>query len=693
MLRSTFCHLPGISQEREKSLWEQGVTDWDELEATGHSQLPLFANHAPRSTLLRELDASRRALEEGDVAFFASRIPKQHHYRLAAAFPQRTVFLDIETTGLSRYYDYLTLVGWSIGSEYFVTLRGEEPDALKDALTSAKVLVTFNGTIFDIPFLAQEYAGLDLPFAHVDLRFAARRVGLQGGQKEIERQLGRMRSAEIADVQGQAAPILWHRFRRGDLEAIRTLLSYNHADIEGMRWILDAVIERSFGSEQVLPRGSNGWHRFSDLRSDFSWSELAERAEAYQRVQLRGQVLRPSATIEDLIFTDREPILRVVGVDLTGADERPTGWCLLAGRSATTTLLRTDREILSETVSARPHVVSIDSPLSLPTGRIRVTDDDPGRESYGIMRYCERVLKRRGVNVYPALIPSMQRLTSRGMRLARELRRAGIPVIESYPGAAQDIMNIPRKRAGLEFLEAGLAEFGVTGEFLERSVSHDELDAITAAIVGVFFWSGRFERLGPEQFGEEALIIPDLHVDPTLWRKRPVIGFSGALASGKTTSARQLRDAVGLQYRRYSDVIEALTRTSRTRVTRENLQRTGRYVHRRYGQRWLGRKLLAGVDIERGLVLDGLRFHDDHAFLVEAFGSAFVHVHIRAPRRLRQDRYQKRGGTAREFAKASEHSVEREVESLEALAHVLIDNDGTTQQLAETVGEFVIRES
>ena len=68
------------------------------------------------------------------------------------------------------------------------------------------------------------------------------------------------------------------------------------------------------------------------------------------------------------------------------------------------------------------------------------------------MRECERMLKRRGINVYPCLIPSMQKLTRRGIDLAEKFRKLGIPVIESYPGAAQDIVGIPRKRAGLKYL-------------------------------------------------------------------------------------------------------------------------------------------------------------------------------------------------------------------------------------------------
>ena len=46
----------------------------------------------------------------------------------------------------------------------------------------------------------------------------------------------------------------------------------------------------------------------------------------------------------------------------------------------------------------------------------------------------------------------MRMLTERGIHLAARFRALGIPVIESYPGAAQDIMRIPRKRAGLEYL-------------------------------------------------------------------------------------------------------------------------------------------------------------------------------------------------------------------------------------------------
>ena len=68
----------------------------------------------------------------------------------------------------------------------------------------------------------------------------------------------------------------------------------------------------------------------------------------------------------------------------------------------------------------------------------------------------------------------MQKLTARGIRLAGSLRSQGIPVIESYPGAAQDIMRIPRKGAGPEWLKIGLGDFGVSGDYETQNVTHDE---------------------------------------------------------------------------------------------------------------------------------------------------------------------------------------------------------------------------
>jgi predicted nuclease with RNAse H fold/dephospho-CoA kinase len=345
-------------------------------------------------------------------------------------------------------------------------------------------------------------------------------------------------------------------------------------------------------------------------------------------------------------------------------------------------MVATDDEMVARVLAASPAVVSIDSPLSLPFGRTRVEDDDPSRAEFGIMRRCERELKRRGINVYPCLLPSMQRLTRRGMQLAERLRKLGFPVIESYPGAAQDIIGIPRKGAGAEFLKQGLAEFGICGKFTKESVRHDELDAITSALVGAFFLAGKYEALsGPS---EGALIIPDL--------KAPsgpvVVGISGRICAGKTTAAGAI-EQLGFAYTRFSLVIDEEIRQRGQEPDRESRQRVGQEISETKGQRWLCERVLARVSGSRLIVVDGLRFFEDRAFLIERFGTCFLHLHISAPAKLRKKRFGNESADGLSFEDADGRSVEREIDGLGRMAHTTIKNVGAIHELEAAVQQKV----
>jgi len=681
MLRSTFQRLVrGISPEREAKLWAKGIVSWEDLEMLRSPQRSPFDENNPRP------DASpfpvlRRALQTEDAEYFSNALDRREHYRIALTFPHRVLFLDIETTGLSRFYDYVTLVGWSYQGEYRVLVRGHDTAALREALADALAVVTFNGAIFDLPFLRQEFPDLKLPPVHLDLRFLAKRVGLSGGQKVLEEELGFVRPANVQHVKGEAAPLLWHKYRRGDSSALKLLIEYNHCDVEGMKFIFDRVMKKLTAARR-LPRSIRRQLPRLAVRTEIVWAN-GKRSDRFGSPAIKLTPYTgphgPAVTLAGLTAGSGTGPLRVVGIDLTGSEARLSGWCQLDGDEAVTRMIGPDEELVATTLAARPHLVSIDSPLSLPKGRLSVSDNDPGRDEYGIMRQCERILKKRGINVYPALIPSMQKLTARGIQLAARFRALGLPVIESYPGAAQDIMGIPRKRASLDMLRDGLAEFGVRGKYQTDPVTHDELDAITAAVVGVFFWSGKFESLGSEE--EEALIIPDLKVDTRAWCERLVVGVSGPVAAGKTTLARFLESS-GFSYARYSMVLEELLKSGSRSVARKDLQAFGERVHRERGQRWLGRKLKASLRATGNIVIDGIRFPDDHAFLVEAFGPAFRHIHLDAPTELRAPRFRRREKRGNSFAAADSHPVEAQVPALRKLAHALVVNEGTFDDLA-----------
>jgi uncharacterized protein YprB with RNaseH-like and TPR domain len=149
-------------------------------------------------------------------------------------------YLDIETTGLSRYWDEITVIGVGLakGSRIrIVQFFGEElaRQSLVHALKGASTIYTYNGSRFDLPFI-EEYLGVDLTkmFEHHDLMYDCWDRGLYGGFKAVEEQLDIPR--RLQGLHGLDAVLLWDKYKRaGDQEALDTLLEYNREDVSNLR--------------------------------------------------------------------------------------------------------------------------------------------------------------------------------------------------------------------------------------------------------------------------------------------------------------------------------------------------------------------------------------------------------------------------------------------------------------------------
>lgn len=189
--------------------------------------------------------------------------------------------------------------------------------------------------------------------------------------------------------------------------------------------------------------------------------------------------------------------MKVVGVDLAGSPKRDTGICILTDDlEARTFIVHSDDEILDVVVREKPDLVAIDAPLSIPKGR-RDIEDRSGPH----LRECDRMLLERGIKFFPITLGPMRQLTKRGIELKRKLEALGFRVIEVFPGGAQDVLGIPRKTRGLEGLREGLRALGIKG--VRNDATGDELDAITAAYVGLLFLKGEAEELK----GEDGCIV------------------------------------------------------------------------------------------------------------------------------------------------------------------------------------------
>jgi len=195
--------------------------------------------------------------------------------------------------------------------------------------------------------------------------------------------------------------------------------------------------------------------------------------------------------------------LRAVGVDLAGSESRATGYCLLeVDMRAETQILFKDSEIIQHVQRDLPDIVCVDAPLALPKGRCCLRDDCPCR-GRGHLRECDKTLLQMGIKFFPLTLGPMRKLTMRGIRLKKALENLGFKVIESYPGAAQDLMGLPRKKS-LEKLKVGLIQRVKGG--LREAVTEHELDAVTCALVGRMYLEGNYIALGDPE--EVLMILP-----------------------------------------------------------------------------------------------------------------------------------------------------------------------------------------
>lgn len=307
----------------------------------------------------------------------------------------------------------------------------------------------------------------------------------------------------------------------------------------------------------------------------------------------------------------------VVGIDLTGKEAKPSGWAVFVGDKVITKSICSDDELIAESMKYNPKIVSIDSPLSYPEGRC-CTDPNCDCKKYGITRYCERLLSSFGIGVYPCLIPSMLNVTNRGIRLAKKFHDLGVKVIESYPGVAQDILSIRRKQNGVEHLINSYKNFGINGEYITATkITHDELDAVASALVGLFYLNDQYVALGNEK--ENFLIVPSVAEKKTA--KQIVIGLIGEISTGKTTLAEYLKFKYGFRKLQYSEFIN---KSNNYQTDKESLQDTEEK------QRDLSLKMIQCIeeDNKHNYVIDGLCNGIEFNIFKTQFKDNFIPIYI-----------------------------------------------------------------
>ena len=238
MLPSTYMHIPSVGRTTEKRIWASGIRTWYEFIEQEH-EAPVSAGK--RKTIMEGIEHSICCLDSGDSEFFARSLPGSEHWRAFHSFSDSVAYVDIETTGLSPEHSCITVIGIYDGKDARAYVRGDNIEEVADELSKYRYLVTFNGSRFDLPFIKKEFPEIEFDQLHLDLMYPLKRIGLKGGLKLIEQELGISRSDETCGITGFDAVRLWHEHERGCDGALDTLLEYNREDIVNLETIVEMI--------------------------------------------------------------------------------------------------------------------------------------------------------------------------------------------------------------------------------------------------------------------------------------------------------------------------------------------------------------------------------------------------------------------------------------------------------------------
>jgi len=226
MLKNTFIHIPGIGPKTEQQFWNSGIHSWKDFT----QNCPIRLTQSKMDTITSYLEESKQNLNFDNPNYFSDLLPSNQHWRFFSEFRHSTVYLDIETTGLESWGNIITTIALYDSDSITYYINGQNLNDFPHDIRKYKVIVTYNGKTFDVPFI-EKYFGIKLDHAHIDLRYILGSLGYRGGLKSCETQLGIDRG-NLKDIDGFFAVLLWHDYKRnGNEKALETLLAYNIQDV------------------------------------------------------------------------------------------------------------------------------------------------------------------------------------------------------------------------------------------------------------------------------------------------------------------------------------------------------------------------------------------------------------------------------------------------------------------------------
>lgn len=163
--------------------------------------------------------------------------------------------------------------------------------------------------------------------------------------------------------------------------------------------------------------------------------------------------------------------------------------------------------------------------------------------------------------------------------------------------------------------------------------------------------------------------------------------FSGEIASGKTTIAKNLEDRYNFIRIGTGTYLQGLLGQKGLDVNRENLQKLGDELDDNTKGRWayeLVKNEVSKFEYHSNLVFDSVRRDFQISVFRQEWSGKIVHVHFRADAKILHDRFAERAkvdnrDSKNEYGLIKENSTEAQVSILSDLSDISI-NTGTVNQ-------------
>lgn len=249
MITEALQHCHGIGPVRLHQLQDAGVRTWEDV-ISHPDRLPASL----RQTVVEECERCQEAHRNSDLDYFVRALHPQDRWRILHDYFDHASWFDIETTGLDIDSQISVIVCWHRG-QLHTFVKGENLDEFLDLLDDIDLLVSFNGSSFDVPRVADGFRIPEMPCPHLDLRWICYWQGLEGGLKQISEEMDIKRPSDLQGTDGDEAVWLWEQWQsRRDDSARAKLIRYCAADVLLLRPVADRVLARdTLSAEQI-------WH-------------------------------------------------------------------------------------------------------------------------------------------------------------------------------------------------------------------------------------------------------------------------------------------------------------------------------------------------------------------------------------------------------------------------------------------------